>query len=172
MPDEVVEEKSTPAKKPIFMYVAVGLVLVLALAGGTAFYVVTNYMGGGKAPAPREPGILMKMGDPKEGIIVNLGSTTGGRYLKIGVILELKPEKTSAKAKTMSPEEVKIQDTVLHVLRSQRATDFDPQNQEHLKALIKQEVNKSLGREAVYEVYITNMLISLPKPLGKSQELC
>ena len=157
MPDEV-EEQVAPAQKPRFIYVAVGLGLVLALAGGTAFYVVTNYMGN-KAPAAREPGVLMKMGDPKEGIIVNVGSATGGRYLKIGVILELKPEKKAAASKTMSPEEVKIQDTVLHVLRSQRVDEFDPQKQDRLKELIKQEVNKVLGREAVYEVYITNILL-------------
>ena len=161
MADEVVEEKAAPTKKPIFIYVAVGLVLVLALAGGTAYYVVTNYMGGGKAAvSTREPGFLMKLGDPKEGFIVNLGTATSGRYLKIGVILELKPDKKmQAAGKTMSPEEIKIQDAVLHVLRSQRVEDFDPQKQDRLKDLIKQEVNKVLGREAVYEVYITNILL-------------
>ena len=76
MPDEVVEEKVVSAKKPIFIYVAVGLVLVLALAGGTAYYVVTNYMGGAKTAATREPGFLMKLGDPKEGFIVNIGTAT------------------------------------------------------------------------------------------------
>ena len=161
MPDEVIEEKSAPAKKPIFIYVVVGLVLVLALAGGTAYYVVTNYMGGGKSAAStREPGFLMKLGDPKEGFIVNIGTATSGRYLKIGVILELKPDKKlQAAGKTMSPEEIKIQDAVLHVLRSQRVEDFDPHKQDRLKDLIKQEVNKVLGREAVYEVYITNILL-------------
>ena len=160
MADEVVEEKAAPTKKPIFVYVAVGLVLVLALAGGTAYYVVTNYMGGGKAAAPREPGVLMKLGDPKEGFIVNIGSATSGRYLKIGVILELKPDKKlQAAGKTMSPEEIRIQDAVLHVLRSQRVEDYDPQKQDRLKDLIKQEVNKVLGRESVYEVYITNILL-------------
>ena len=161
MPDEVIEEKSAPAKKPIFIYVVVGLVLVLALAGGTAYYVVTNYMGGEKAAvSSREPGFLMKLGDPKEGFIVNIGTATSGRYLKIGVILELKPDKKmQAAGKTMSPEEIKIQDAVLHVLRSQRVEDFDPQKQDRLKELIKLEVNKVLGREAVYEVYITNILL-------------
>ncbi len=161
MPDEVIEEKTAPAKKPIFIYVVVGLVLVLALAGGTAYYVVTNYMGGGKsASTSREPGFLMKLGDPKEGFIVNIGTATSGRYLKIGVILELKPDKKlQAAGKTMSPEEIKIQDAVLHVLRSQRVEDFDPHKQDRLKDLIKQEVNKVLGREAVYEVYITNILL-------------
>ena len=160
MPDEVVEEKVVSAKKPIFIYVAVGLVLVLALAGGTAYYVVTNYMGGAKTAATREPGFLMKLGDPKEGFIVNIGTATSGRYLKIGVILELKPDKKlQAAGKTMSPEEIRIQDAVLHVLRSQRVEDYDPQKQDRLKELIKQEVNKVLGRDSVYEVYITNILL-------------
>ena len=160
MPDEVVEEKVVSAKKPIFIYVAVGLVLVLALAGGTAYYVVTNYMGGAKTAVTREPGFLMKLGDPKEGFIVNIGSATSGRYLKIGVILELKPDKKlQAAGKTMSPEEIRIQDAVLHVLRSQRVEDYDPQKQDRLKELIKQEVKKVLGRESVYEVYITNILL-------------
>ncbi|HWR31380.1 MAG TPA: flagellar basal body-associated FliL family protein [Negativicutes bacterium] len=162
MPDEVVvEEQPTPTKKPIFIYVIVGLVLVLALAGGTAYYVVANYMGGGKAAAPREPGYLMKLGDPKEGFIVNIGTATSGRYLKIGVILELKPDKKAqaAAGKTLSPAEIKIQDAVLHVLRSQRIDDYDPQKQDRLKELIKQEVNKALGQEVVYEVYITNLLL-------------
>ena len=160
MPDEVVEEKVVSAKKPIFIYVAVGLVLVLALAGGTAYYVVTNYMGGAKTAVTREPGFLMKLGDPKEGFIVNIGSATSGRYLKIGVILELKPDKKlQAAGKTMTPEEIRIQDAVLHVLRSQRVEDYDPQKQDRLKELIKQEVNKVLGRESVYEVYITNILL-------------
>ena len=160
MADEVVEEKAAPTKKPIFIYVAVGLVLVLALAGGTAYYVVTNFMGSGKAAAPREPGVLMKLGDPKEGFIVNIGTATSGRYLKIGVILELKPDKNAKPAgKTLSPEEIRIQDAVLHVLRSQSIADYDPQKQDRLKELIKQEVNKVIGRDIVMEVYITNILL-------------
>ena len=160
MADEVVEEKAAPTKKPIFIYIAVGLVLVLALAGGTAYYVVTNYMGSGKAAAPREPGVLMKLGDPKEGFIVNIGTATSGRYLKIGVILELKPDKNAKPAgKTLSPEEIRIQDAVLHVLRSQSIADYDPQKQDRLKDLIKQEVNRVVGRDIVMEVYITNILL-------------
>ncbi len=162
MSDEApVEEQAAPTKKPIFIYVIVGLILVLALAGGTAYYVVTNFMGNGKAAAAREPGYLMKLGDPKEGFIVNIGTASSGRYLKIGVILELKPDKKAqaAAGKNMSPAEIKIQDAVLHVLRSQRPEDFDPQKQDRLKELIKQEVNKVLGQETVYDVYITNLLL-------------
>ena len=160
MADEVVEEKPASSKKPVILYLIIGLILVLALAGGTAYYVVTNYMGGAKAAAPREPGVLMKMGDPKEGFIINIGSANNGRFLKIGLILELKPDKKSPPpGKTLSPEEIRIQDAVLHVLRSQRVEDYDPQKQDRLKELIKQEVNRSLGRDAVMDVYITNILL-------------
>lgn len=161
MAEEIIEEKAAPAKKPIFIYVIVGLVLVLALAGGTAYYVVTNYMGGGKAAATREPGFLMKLGDPKEGFIVNIGTANSGRYLKIGVILEMKPDKKAqaAAGKTMTPDEIRIQDAVLHVLRSQKPEDYDPQKQDRLKDLIKQEVNRVMGHESVMEVYITNILL-------------
>ena len=158
---EETNEQKAPAKKPIFVYIAVGLILVLALAGGTAYYVVTNFMGGGKAAAPREPGFLMKLGDPKEGFIVNIGSAANSRYLKIGVILELKPDKKmqAQMGKTLTPDEIRIQDAVLHVLRSQSVENFDPQQQERLKDLIKKEVNRVVGREIVMEVYITNILI-------------
>ena len=160
MADEAGEDKAPKAKKPIFIYVIIGLVLVLALAGGTAYYVVTHYMGAGK-PAVREPGFLMKLGDPKEGFIVNIGSGASSRYLKIGIILELKPDKKTQAAggKTISPEEIKIQDAVLYILRSQKAEDYDPSKQARLKEIIKKEVDKVLGHDAVYEVYITNVLI-------------
>ena len=102
----------------------------------------------------------MKLGDPKEGFIVNIGTATSGRYLKIGVILELKPDKNAKPAgKTLSHEEIRIQDAVLHVLRSQSIADYDPQKQDRLKELIKQEVNKVIGRDIVMEVYITNILL-------------
>ena len=162
MADEELDEKAPKPKKPIFIYIVIGLVIVLALAGGTAYYVVTHYFNPNKV-VQREPGVLMKLGDPKEGFVVNIGPSNSGRYLKIGVILELKPSKESADAhgaKGLSPEEIKIQDAVLHVLRSQKVEDLDPSKQERLKDAIKQAVNKALEKpDAVYEVYITTLLV-------------
>lgn len=163
MADDNEEVKASSGKKPVFLYVTIGLILVLALAGGTAYYVVTKYMavGGKGQQVQREPGFMMKLGDPKEGFIVNIGNVGGGRYLKIGIILELKPDKkfTAKEGKGLSPEEIKIQDAVLYVLRSQKAEDFDPTRQERLKDTIKQEVTKVLGPDMVYDVYITNLLL-------------
>ena len=162
MADDELEEVKPKKKKPIILYVIIGLVVVLELAGGTAYYVVTHYIN--PKPAVREPGTLMKLGDPKEGFIVNIGPANSGRYLKIGVILELKPNKDAAAdahgGKGLSPEEIKIQDAALHVLRSQKVEDLDPSKQERLKEAIKQAVNKALEKpDAVYEVYITTLLV-------------
>lgn len=152
------------AKKFPLMLV-IGLVVVgLILAGGISYFIATKIAGdkgSDKAAAQREPGIFMKLGDAKEGLVLNIGGPNSGRYVKIGLILEIKPDKKAApkEGKNMSPEEIRILDTVVYILRSQKVEDFDPSKQEHLKELIKNEVNKALGDDRVYEVYITNFVL-------------
>ncbi|MDR3563796.1 MAG: flagellar basal body-associated FliL family protein [Negativicutes bacterium] len=149
-------------KKSLVMIV--GLIVVgLLLAGGVAYFIATKIVADkseGKAVA-REPGVFVKIGDPKDGLIINIGGVNSGRYLKIGLTLELKPEKKAkeGEGKTVSPEEIKILDTVVYILRSQKLEDFDPSKQERLKDLIKNEVNKALGQDRVYDVYITNFVL-------------
>lgn len=152
-------------EKKFSMMLIAGMVVVgLLLAGGISYFIATKIVSdkaSDKAAAQRQPGVFMKLGDAKEGLILNIGGPSSGRYLKIGLILELKPDKNAApkEGKALSPEEVKIQDTVVHILRSQKIEDFDPAKQEQLKELIKTEVNKALGDERVYDVYITNFVL-------------
>lgn len=151
-------------EKKFPMMLIVGLVVFgLLLAGGISYIIATKIVADktvDKATSQREPGVFMKIGD-KDGLILNIGGVNSGRYLKIGIILELKPDKKTAQkeGKTPSPEEVKILDTVVHVLRLQKVEDFDPAKQDLLKDLIKSEVNKALGEDKVYEVYITNFVL-------------
>ena len=154
------DEEKGGKKFPLML--VVGLVIVgLLLAGGVSYFIATKAVadkGGGKAT--REPGVFIKLGDPKEGLVLNIGGVNSGRYLKIGLMLEMKPSKNPPKdAKTMSPEEVKILDTAVYVLRSQRIEDFQPAKQEALKELLKQKINETLGEERVYEVFITNFIL-------------
>lgn len=141
----------------------VGLIIVgLLLAGGISYFIATKVATGNNTGATqREPGTFIKLGDAKDGLVVNIGGVNSGRYLKIGVILELRPNKNEPPrdAKALSPDEVKILDAVVYVLRTQKIEDFDPAKQDHLKELIKGEVNKVLGEDRVYEVYITNFVL-------------
>jgi len=151
-------------KFPILLIVGI-VVVALALAGGISYFIAMRIVGekpGEKQQVvKREPGTFVAVGDAKDGLIINVGGTGSGRYLKIGVILELKPDKNAKpkEGKNLTPEEIKIQDTVVYVLRSMKLEDFAPHKQEQLKELIKNEVNKALGDEKVYDVYITHFVL-------------
>lgn len=152
-------------KKFSVMLIVGLIVLGLILAGGISYFIATKVIAtksdGGGGKMAHEPGVFVKLGDAKDGLIVNIGGPTSGRYLKIGVVLELKPDKKGQApgGKGGSPEEIKALDAVVQLLRSQRVEDYDPAKQERLKEQIKTEVNKSLGEDRVYEVYITNFVL-------------
>ncbi len=155
-------EEGGGKKFPVMLIV--GLIVVgLILAGGISYYIATQVIaakseGGMQA---REPGVFLRLGDPKDGLILNIGGLSSGRYLKIGVILELKPDKKGLApgGKGTSPDEIKALDAVVHLLRSQRIEDFDPSKQDRLKDQIKSDVNRALGADRVLEVYITNFVL-------------
>lgn len=158
MADEEVEKRK---KSPIILIIA--LVLIgLIFAGGISYFVTTKVMTDsvGKV-AKRDPGIFVKLGDAKDGIIVNVGGVKSGRFLKMGIVLEMNPanDKNFKDGKIIPATETKVLDTVLQILRSQKVEEFDPTKQDSLKSLIKDQVNQTIGDGSVYEVYITTFVL-------------
>ena len=150
-------------KFPLTLIVGM-IVFGLLLAGGVSYFIATKIVADKASvdnKGAHEPGIFIKLGDAKDGLILNIGGVNSGRFLKIGIIIELRPDKkeVAVTGKMPSPTEIKVLDTVVQLLRSQKIEDFDPAKQEQLKEVIKHEVNKSLGEERVYEVYITNFVL-------------
>lgn len=151
------------------MMMVVGMVVFgLLLAGGISYFIATKIVadraGGDKRAVQHEhdPGVFVRLGDVKDGLVINLGGANSGRFLKIGIIVELKPDKKAAApaaGKMPTLEEIKIADTAVYVLRSQKVEDFDPLKQEQLKELLKNEINKAFGEDRVYDVYITNLVL-------------
>jgi flagellar FliL protein len=159
----VAEGEKSEKKFPLMLIVGM-VVFGLVLAGGISYFIATKIVAdksGAVQMARHEPGHMVKMGDAKDGVVVNVGGVNSGRFLKMGLILEVRPDKNAAAAegKGVSPDEIKMQDVVLHVLRSQKVEDFDPAKQEQLKEMIKSEVNKALGSDRIYDVYITNFVL-------------
>ena len=167
------EEKAAPAappaaepkkKSPIVM-IAVLVLVGLILAGGISYFVTTKLMSGSMSDSSESqhhyPGVFVKLGDAKEGIIVNVGGVKGGRFLKVGIVMEMNPGKKDnikdGKLNTLA--ETKILDTTLQILRSEQIENFDASKQDALKAKIKDEVNKALGQGSVYDVYITSFVL-------------
>ena len=160
------EEKPAEGKKksPIII-IAVLVVVGLVLAAGISYFVATKILSNSVAEegAPRyhDPGVFIKLGDAKEGLLVNVGGIKGGRFLKVGIVLEMNPGKQdNIKEGKLNPvAETKMLDTVLQILRSEPLDGFDAQKQEALKDKIKVEVNHTLGEGSVYNVYITSFVL-------------
>lgn len=155
------EEKKK--KSPIILVVV--LVLVgLVLAGGISFFITTKMMADTASDSVSEhhdPGTFIKLGDAKEGIMVNVGGQKAGKFLKAGIVLEMNPGKKDniEEGKLQPMAETKILDTTMQILRSAKLDEFDASKQDDLKKKIKDELNTKLGAGSVYDVYITSFLL-------------
>ena len=181
MPDEEKElesEVAAPAvppsnsKKKTIILVAVLVIVGLALAAGISLFVVTKVMGDvNSGPSDEEgvgqryhdPGIFVKLGDPKEGILVNVGGPRSGKFLKASIIVEFNPGKKAVineETNTLYPDaEIKINDVATQFLRGTALEDFDAEKQEDFKKQLKDALNAALGGGSVYDVYITSFLL-------------
>ena len=182
MPDEEKEVETIAAvppppsaaqsKKKTIIMIAVLVIVGLALAAGISLFVVTKFMGevgsGGSeeedsGPRYHDAGIFVKLGDPKEGILVNVGGPRSGKYLKASIIAEFNPGKKSVineETHSLQPDaEVKANDVATQFLRSTSLEDFDADKQEEFKKQLKDALNAALGGGSVYDVYITSFLL-------------
>ena len=167
MADEENTNAAAPEEKkkrsPIIMIAA--LVLVgLVLAGGISYFVTTKLMTNTSTSGEskhHDPGVFIKLGDAKEGIIVNVGGIKASRFLKVGIVMELNPgKKDNITDKKLNPlAETKIHDTTLQILRTVKIDELDAAKQDELKQKIKVDVNKALGEGSVYDVYITSFVL-------------
>lgn len=168
MADEQKDTETAPEEKkkksPVILIVV--LVLVgLVLAGGISFFITTKMMANNASDSVSEhhdPGTFIKLGDAKEGIMVNVGGQKSGKFLKAGIVLEMNPGKKdnlTEEGKLQPMAETKILDTTMQILRSAKLDEFDATKQDDLKKKLKDELNSKLGAGSVYDVYITSFLL-------------
>lgn len=168
--EEGAEGAEQPKKKSPIILIAVLAVVGLALAAGISVFVTTKIMADAAngdeddEDGRHEPGIYLQLGDPKDGILVNVGGPRGGKFLKTTIVLEMNPNKKSVineETHTFNPEaEIKIMDTVMQFLRATKIEDFDAEKQADLKKQLKDAINAEFtGSNAVYDVYITSFLL-------------
>lgn len=168
MADEQKNTETAPEEKkkksPVILIVV--LVLVgLVLAGGISFFITTKMMANNASDSVSEhhdPGTFIKLGDAKEGIMVNVGGQKSGKFLKAGIVLEMNPgrkDNLTEEGKLQPMAETKILDTTMQILRSAKLDEFDATKQDDLKKKLKDELNSKLGAGSVYDVYITSFLL-------------
>lgn len=157
------EEKKK--KSPIILVVVL-VIIGLLLAGGISFFITTKMMADTATEAGvsehHDPGKFIKLGDAKEGILVNVGGVKAGKFLKAGIVLEMNPGKkdnVTEDGKLQPMAETKILDTTMQILRSAKLDEFDATKQDDMKKKIKDELNDKLGQGSVYDVYFTSFLL-------------
>ena len=140
------------------------------LAAGVSIFVTTQIMAGatqggddGGDGRHHDAGIFIKLGDPKEGILVNVGGPRGGKFLKASIVLEMNPGRSSVvneETQAFQPDaEIRIMDITTHFLRSTKIEDFAAENQDELKKQLKDALNAELGSGSVYDIYITSFML-------------
>ena len=162
------------SKKKTIILIVVLVIVGLALAAGISLFVVTKMMGdvaqgGGHeeeedvGPRYHDPGVFVKLGDPKEGILVNVGGARSSKYLKASIIVEFNPGKKAVineETHTLQPDaEIKVNDVATQFLRATKIEDFDADKQDEFKKQLKDELNMALGSGSVYDIYITSFLL-------------
>ena len=163
--EKVTEGSEEKKKKSPVILVAILVVVGLALAGGISFFVTTQMMSNGPAEeveTHHDPGVFVKLGDAKEGILVNVGGQKAGKFLKCSIVLEMNPGKKSNMSEDgkMLPEaETKVLDTTMQLLRSAKLDELNADKQDELKKKLKDELNDRLGQGSIYDVYITSFLL-------------
>ena len=175
--DAAAAEAAAPppqSKKKTIILIVVLVIVGLALAAGISLFVVTKMMGdvaqgGGHeeeedvGPRYHDPGIFVKLGDPKEGILVNVGGARSSKYLKASIIVEFNPGKKAVineETHALQPDaEIKVNDVATQFLRATKIEDFDADKQDEFKKQLKDELNMALGSGSVYDVYITSFLL-------------
>ena len=157
------EEKTN--KSPIILVVVL-VIIGLLLAGGISFFITTKMMADTAtetgASEHHDTGKFVKLGDAKEGIMVNVGGVKAGKFLKAGIVLEMNPGKKdniTDDGKLQPMAETKILDTTMQILRSAKLDEFDATKQDDMKKKIKDELNDKLGQGSVYDVYFTSFLL-------------
>lgn len=166
---EAAAEEQPKKKSPIILIVVL-VVVGLVLAVGISTFVMKQMMESAASEEdfdenrPHDSGIFLKLGDPKEGILVNVGGARSGKFLKANIILEVNPSKKSVineETQTFNPEaEIKVMDITTQFLRALPIEDFDAQKQSELKKSLKDALNAELGNGAVYDIYITSFMLT------------
>ncbi len=162
--DAAAETEPAPKKKMSIILIVVLILVGLALAAGISYFVTTRIVTKSHEPTviARGPGIYIKVGDSKDGtVIVNVGGVQSSHYLKIGIVLEMNSDdKTHFKdGKLTEAAQAKVLDAVMRTLREQKMAQLEASKEQDLKNSIKNSVNKALGVDSVYNVYITSFVL-------------
>ncbi len=155
--EEQQEEGKKGGKKKFILFGLVGI-LVLAIAGGVAFF----FLGKkgekkGKEKKKEEVKVEKRFFVTLDPLVVNLLDPSGKRYIQIQIALQVKSPKDKEEIENNLPI---IRDTMIDVLSSKTPDDvLEPDSKEKIKKELLEKLNEALGADIIENIYIIQYLV-------------
>ncbi|MEM9188002.1 MAG: flagellar basal body-associated protein FliL [Myxococcota bacterium] len=148
-----------PPKKKSKLIIIVAGVTVLAVVGAALYMFVFSGDAEADAEVQEETASGPDFGPLVEinPIVVNLADSSGGRYLKLSIQLEVKNEEAKV---TVEEAYVPIRDRLLVFFSGIGVEEaLGEEGKSALKVILKEMINELLGAELVKNVYFTDFVI-------------
>ncbi len=142
------EKQSQPPKRKKFIWLALALFLIGALAGGAYWYMNRD---------PAEVANRNRQFVTLPSMTVNLADAGGKRYLRTTITLEYTDSKLKEELDTSM---YRVKDGILQVLRSATASQLqEGQQLDQTKAALLTEINSRLHKGQITAVYFEELLV-------------
>jgi len=154
------EGEAQPKKGSNLKWIIIGVVVLLVLGGG-GFFAWKTFLNPeqNKGVAEERTAKMVELGPtfPLDSFIVNLAGTSGERYLKITIELELKDISLTSELEKRKPQ---VRDTILLLLSSKTFEDVATfKGKTEIRNQITARLNGILAPGSIKKVYFTEFVV-------------
>ncbi|NTW04800.1 MAG: hypothetical protein HGA27_01600 [Peptococcaceae bacterium] len=152
---EVLEKPKKSSKLLLILLIVLGAVIFLAVLAGAILYFI-GIPGVMPKLKPEPPAVYVTKDLGEQ--LVNLADESGGRYLRVKIVMEHKQDEELTKE--IEEKIPNLHDVVLRVLRSKTVNDvWSVEQEEKLKKEIMSSINKELEHGKIERVLFVDFLI-------------
>lgn len=150
-------EEAPPKKGSSIKWIIIAVVVLLILGGGGLIGWKTFLNPAQKDVAGEGKGVEIGPTFPLDTFIVNLAGTSGERYLKVTMELELKEKNLASELERRKPQ---LKDTILLLLSSKTFEDIDTfRGKTKIRNEITARLNSFLAPGSIKKVYFTEFVV-------------
>lgn len=152
--------EAAPGKKGMLVKILIAVIILAAIGGGAAWYMLKKPADGAPVAEPKEEEKPASFSD-LDTFTVNLQPENGEQYLQIGLAVKLTNPKSADVIKQQMPE---VRNRILLLLSGKKASEISTVDgkrklAEELLAEIRKSVTSEDVRKTIKEVLLTSFII-------------